>query len=236
MFCTQCGKENREGLSYCIYCGNKLPSTDRAVDGGVGANDTFQTSVKTSNMPLDSYFKMDGWLAVFCYGRLASAVLELIVCIALIIHSVCFEYYLNGNRVFIGLDNFFRAAASVQNTFYDILCYGGMVILFLYLFHLCTCISMCRKIKNKRANYMVFYRWTTLLISLAVIASLGVGFFMVKQNPFILPRTHSPYIMQIMPIAGTAICLFLDRIISLLVFSTYCKTSTRAKVYFGVKQ
>lgn len=236
MFCPQCGKKNQEAVSYCIYCGGKLPISDVSINANDGSDYTPKVAVKSniSNATPDVYTKLGGWLAVIAYGRLVSVILELIVCIVVIFSSTCFEYYPNGNRNFIGLANFARAAASTQITFYAILCYGGLFIFLLYILHACSSIGMYRKVRHKKANCIGFYLVSAALISCATVVGLVVGFLLIKQNPFILAQ--SPYMMQIMPIVVVAVLLLLDAIISLPIFSTYFKTSIRVKVYFDAKQ
>lgn len=235
MFCTQCGKENQEGVSYCIYCGSKIFPTDRTADVHADQNDISQGMAGNSTLHTpDSYRKLGGWLAVISYGRLASAILELTACIAVVFTAACFKYYSNGNREFVGLANFFRAAASKGVIFETVLCYGGILMLFLYLFHACACIAMCRKIKRKKVNCMGFYRGVTALIFCVTMAGLVVGFYLVTHNSFSESLRFD--MVRIMPIAGAAVCLLLDMIISLLVFNAYFKTSVRVKYYFGTKQ
>lgn len=234
MFCPQCGKENQGSSAFCIYCGNRLPVSGSASDAEVAFDSDPQVAVKHSDlyMTSDSYRNLGGWLAVIAYGRLVSVVLELIAGFVVIASSVCFDFRGN-SKIFIGLANFARAAASTQNTFYAVLCYGGLFILLLYIFHACACIGMYRKVRHRKANCIGFYRVSAVLISCATAASLVAGFFLIKQNPYVLFPSRSPYMMQITPIAVIAACLLLDTIISLLVFNAYFKTSIRAKTYFG---
>lgn len=235
MFCPKCGKDNQETGAFCIYCGNKLPVFD-------GISDVKAPSVSVpqvaAEMTSDAYRKLGGWLAILSYGRLLSAVLELVICIAVTFSATCFEYHQNGSRTFIGFANFARVATSVRISGETILCYGGLFAIFLCIVLVCCSIVMHRKVKARKTNCMSFYRGVAVVISCVDIAALAAAYLLINRNSGAFYSTARSYmaIKQSMPIAGIAFWLLLDMVISLLVFSAYFKTSKRAKDYFEAKQ
>lgn len=235
MFCPQCGKENQENTAFCIYCGNKLPVFDGVLDVEAPSVSVSQVAAK---MTSDAYCKLGGWLAALSYGRLLSAALELVICIVVTFISTCFEYHQNGNRTFVGLANFARVVTSMHISGETILCYGGLFAIFLCIFLVCCSIVMHRKIKARKTNCMSFYRGVAVVIFCMDIAGLIAAYLLINRNSGAFYSTARSYmaIKHSMPIAGIALWLLLDMVISLLIFSAYFKTSKRAKVYFETKQ
>lgn len=223
MFCPKCGKDNQETGAFCIYCGNKLPVFD-------GISDVKAPSVSVpqvaAEMTSDAYRKLGGWLAILSYGRLLSAVLELVICIAVTFSATCFEYHQNGSRTFIGFANFARAMASRGISSAVILCYGSLSILVLYMVLLFSSIVMYKKIKKKKANCILFYRIVTVVISCSTIAAFV--WLMLNRDVY--------FIVYGKPIIAVTVWLLLDMLISLLVFNTYFRKSNRVRVYFENKQ
>lgn len=235
MFCPKCGKENQENTTFCIYCGNKLPVFDGV--SGVKVPSVSDSQVVTE-MTSDAHRNLGGWLAALSYGRLLIAALELVICFVVTFISTCFEYHQNGSKSFIGLANFARVVTSARISGETILCYGGLFAIFLCIFLFCCSIVMHRKIKSRKTNCMNFYRGVAVVISCVDIAGLIAAYLLINRNSGAFYSTARSYmaIKQSMPIAGIALCLLLDMVISLLIFSAYFKTSKRVKVYFETKQ
>lgn len=228
MFCPQCGKDNQETGAFCIYCGNRLPVSGSASDDEVASNYAQQVAVEHDALYMTSYSyrKLGGWLAIICYGRLLSAMLELAICIAVIFSTTCFEYYQNGSRTFIGLANFARAMASRGISSVVILCYGSLSILVLYIVLLFSSIVMYKRIKKRKANCIIFYRIVAVVISCFTI----VAFVWLMLNRDVY------FIVYGKPIMAVTVWLLLDMLISLLVFNTYFRKSNRVRVYFEDQQ
>ena len=224
MFCTKCGEENPESATFCIQCGSKLSAFSNT--------ETPATSqAATARDTVSAYQKLGGGLAAIAYGRLLGVVLELAGCIAAVFIATCFDYYRNGNRVFIGFMNFARAMHNVNITGYGVLCYGSLVIVFLYAALLCCSIVMYRRIKARRVDCIRFYMAFAGVISCAVLAALAGGYLLLKRTAYI------DSVMQAIPIiAGAAGWLLLDTITTSLLFNRYFKNSERTKIYFESKQ
>ncbi len=235
MFCPQCGKENQEAAAFCIYCGNKLSSMNDTLGDVTVSNNTPQITMlrDTPYAPLDVYRKLGGWLAVLAYGRIISAVVELIICAFISASSMFFQYH-GSSKTFVGLANFIKVAGYRGFRGETIFCYGGLLAIFLYIFLVCCSIAMYRKIKARKANCMRFYRCIVVIISCMDIVGLAVGYLLLKMNyDAIILQVN---MAQIISIAQVAVWLLLDMIISLLIFSVYFKSSKRVSVYFKAKQ
>lgn len=236
MFCPQCGKENQKAGAFCIYCGNKLPVLDGGSAAGVASSIAQQIAAENASCVLsDAYRKLGGGLAALSYGRLLSAVLELMICIVVTFTSTCFKYRPNGSREFIGILYFFEAAAHHGISSVTVFCYGSLFVIFLYVLLVCCSIIMHRKIKARKANCMSFYRGVAVIISCATIAGFAATYLLIRNNPGIIYNSRFAMI-QTMPIIVIAVWLILDMIISLLIFRRYFKTSKRVKVYFETTQ